>query len=74
LPFYYDTGNPSSQEYIDHRTGSKERLISMLEISPKVDISIDDVELYSQKGILSLNLLPETEYTISLKNYDSEIE
>lgn len=66
-------GDPNSQDFIDHRIEAKKRLISLLEISPKVEFDIDDIVLHSKQARISLDLLPKTKYTFSLKSYDSEL-
>lgn len=74
LPFYYDVGDPNSEEFIAHRTEAKKRLIELLDITPQVSLDVDDITLYSSEAILSLDLLPETEYLFALRSYDSEIQ
>jgi len=71
--FYEDLAE-DDVNFIEHRTKAKQRFIDLLDISPSVEISVDDVVLYPKSGILFLDLEPETEYSFSLKDYDSAIE
>ncbi len=71
LPFFTDVWILWSDEYIENRVNAKKRLISLLTLSPNVDILVDDVVLYPKKWIISLNLKPTTKYRISLKPFSS---
>ena len=77
LPFYTDTWILWSDEYIENRINAKKRLISLLTISPEVEVLVEDVVLYPKKWTISLNLEPLTSYNISLQsftNWASELQ
>lgn len=74
LPFYEDTDDINSEAFIENRTAAKQRLIDLLEITPWVELTPNDVVLHPTSGTLVLALLPETSYTFALKSFDSQIE
>ena len=65
----------------DHKTDvlflwekfANSKTLKLIEINPKVEITIDDIILYPKKAILNIQLIPKTEYNISLKNFDTNI-
>jgi len=46
LPFYEDSEDINSDEFIQNRSDAKERLISLLDITPAINITPDDIVLY----------------------------
>ena len=70
LDFYEDKYEEWSEDFINNRIDAKERLISLLDITPKVDLVINDVVLYKKRAILNLDLKPETKYSFNLKAID----
>ncbi len=74
LPFYEDISDIESEEFLENRIRAKKRLIELLDISPKLELSEKNIVLYPRSAILVLDLQPETKYSFSLKEYDSAIE
>ncbi len=72
FPFYEDTATVGSEEYMKNRIEAKQRLISLLDISPEVNLSVDNIVLYPKKGIIKLVLQPLTKYKMSLKSFNNE--
>jgi len=70
LDFFEDKYEEDSELFIENRINAKKRLISLLDISPKVDLTIDDIVLYKKRAILNLDLKPVTEYKFKLKSID----
>lgn len=69
LDFYSDLWDVNSEEFFDNRVEAKNRFLSFIDISPKLDYDINDLVLYPNKAILSLPLNPLTNYDIKFKNY-----
>jgi len=74
LPFYEDTAEPGTKEFIENRKQAKEKLVGLIEISPQVDITDKDIVLYQKKAILYLDLEPTTKYDFNIKGFSSGIE
>ncbi len=73
IDFFTDIWEENSIEYLKNREEAKNRLIKLLEINPKVEISLEDVYLYTNKAIINLNLEPLKEYKIKLSSFDTSI-
>jgi alpha-2-macroglobulin len=65
---YSDIGALYSREYIDHRHESKIAFLKSLSITPRIDISPDDVMLTPEQAILTLPLKEWEKYTFSLSS------
>lgn len=72
-PFFNDIWKENTDDYLKNRIDAKKRLKDLINIEPNVDLSIDDIVLYPNRWLLSLDLKPSTEYKISLKNFDTDI-
>ena len=72
LPFFEDKGKIASEEYIENRTNAKSKLIKLLSISPEIKLTVDDILLYPKKGIINLDLKPETDYKITLNSFENK--
>ncbi|MGE3278482.1 MAG: alpha-2-macroglobulin [Candidatus Altimarinota bacterium] len=64
----FDTKKKRDEEAeIDYRLQHKKALAQLLEISPPVEISPEEMTLYAQKAIIPLPLKEQTSYQITLK-------
>ncbi|MDD3646175.1 MAG: MG2 domain-containing protein [Candidatus Gracilibacteria bacterium] len=68
IPFFSDSGETDSEEYIQNRVDAKKRLLEILEFSPSIDLGVDDVVLYPNRAVLYAKLEPTTSYEIKVKN------
>jgi len=73
LDFFKDVWLEWTKEFIENRSNAKQRLLSLIEISPKVDITYEDVTLYKNRAILNYNLEPNTEYKINILPFDTNM-
>ena len=73
LDFFEDTSEAWTEEFINNRIKAKEKLITLLDITPKVELNINNVILYKKRAILNLELKPKTEYIFKLKSFDSAV-
>lgn len=73
LDFYEDSWELNSEEFINNRIDAKKRLINLIEITPNVNINIDDIVLYKKEAIINLDLTPKTEYKVKLKPFNLNI-
>jgi len=73
LDFYKNKWKTGSDEFIKNKTKAKEKLISLLDISPHVKLLPEDIILYKKRAILNLNLKPKTEYKFILKSFNNKI-
>lgn len=72
IPFYRDTQILNSKKFIENRAAAKQRFLDLLEISPKIELTPEDITLHPKSGTLHLDLLPETTYTFSTEKFISE--
>jgi hypothetical protein len=70
LDFFEDRDEFDDEAFIQNRIKAKEKLISLLEIEPKVELDIEDIVLYKKRAILNLDLKPKTKYTFKIKSVD----
>lgn len=73
LDFFTDIWEENSDEFIKNRIEAKKRLLKLIDIKPKVKLSIDDIYLYKNKAILNYNLDSLTQYKINLLSFKTDI-
>ena len=73
LDFMEDPESASEDELIAYRTKQKQRLHSLLEIEPEVEYDENNIELYHDRAIISLPLVPFEEYTIEMSPFETII-
>ncbi|PID86289.1 hypothetical protein CSB08_01355 [Candidatus Gracilibacteria bacterium] len=67
VDFYEDKGESGDEEFLENRSLAKEKLIDIIEISPNVKLSKDDIVLYKKKAIINLKLKSLSAYKLNLK-------
>lgn len=70
--FYEDIWQVNSDEFVNNRIKAKQKLLSLINIEPKIDLNIDDIVFYPNKAILYLKFKELTNYKISLKDFSFE--
>jgi len=70
--FYEDIWEINSKDFLDNRIKAKQKLLSLINIEPKVELNIDDLVFYPNKAILYLNFKELTDYKVSLKDFNFE--